>query len=285
MKENKQSSITLRKIFVAILAVLLAAVIALLGIVILGDSRLQNDDTPSDSVPTVSTEEPASSIEEETPSEPEKPQEEFVTFGDVTLSADYSRLLVVNAQNPLPDEFDTKIREYLTEIEPQYRNNDEVKDIHKEIYPYLVAMVSAAQAEGVDLRVRSPYRTFEQQGWLFEGEVAAQGGNEEAAAKEVARPATSEHHTGIGADFNRVNIDFEDTPMFKWLQENAADYGFVMRYPKEKENVTGVKYEPWHWRFVGINAAKEMKEKGFVLEEYIEYKNLEPSVDMYTDDK
>ena len=66
--------------------------------------------------------------------------------------------------------------------------------------------------------------------------------------------------------------------------ENAQDYGFILRYPKDKQHVTGVIYESWHWRFVGINYAKEIKELGVTLEEYVEMKNLDPTMDMYGDD-
>ena len=71
-------------------------------------------------------------------------------------------------------------------------------------------------------------------------------------------------------DFNYVNREFENTAAFQWLQENAQDYGFILRYAEEKENITKVSYEPWHWRYVGEEHAKKMKSRNLCLEEYIE---------------
>ena len=73
---------------------------------------------------------------------------------------------------------------------------------------------------------------------------------------------------------------FESTPMFTWMKENAEDYGFILRYPKDKINEPGVIYESWHWRFVGINTAKEINKMGVTLEKYIELKGLEPQGDL-----
>lgn len=94
---------------------------------------------------------------------------------------------------------------------------------------------------------------------------------EAEAATVVARPGTSEHHTGLAADFNMASDSFETTPMYEWLQENAEDYGFIMRYSSEKQPVTGVIHESWHYRFVGINTAKEINRLGMCLEEYLDY--------------
>ena len=89
----------------------------------------------------------------------------------------------------------------------------------------------------------------------------------------MARPGTSEHNTGFSADFNIAEDSFESTPMFTWMQEHAADYGFVLRFPKDKQEKTGIIYESWHYRFVGINNAKEMNRLNMCLEEYVEYVN------------
>ena len=184
----------------------------------------------------------------------------------------------------MPDDYDTKVREYLVEIDPQYRNNNYVTQIHKDVYPYITAMVAAAQADGVNLKVWSPFRSYAIQNDLFQKQVDRVGGDEEKAATVVARPGTSEHNTGLCADFNMASDTFESTPMYTWMCENAEDYGFILRYPKDKQNVTGVIYESWHWRFVGINNAKEINELGVTLEEFIEMKKFDPAMDMYGDD-
>jgi vancomycin resistance protein YoaR len=89
------------------------------------------------------------------------------------------------------------------------------------------------------------------------------------AATIIMPPGSSEHNLGYAMDIVCVDEWFEDTQEFKWLQEHAADYGFIMRYPESKQDITKVIYEPWHWRYVGVEAAKELKASGLVLEEYM----------------
>ena len=104
-----------------------------------------------------------------------------------------------------------------------------------------------------------------------------QGMSEEEAKKEaatrVAIPGTSEHHLGLAVDINSVETSFENTKAFKWLQKNAENYGFVLRYPKDKKAITKIIYEPWHYRYVGVEHAKEMNRLGLCLEEYIDLLN------------
>ena len=92
-----------------------------------------------------------------------------------------------------------------------------------------------------------------------------------AAAKVVAIPGTSDHNLGLAVDLDSVETTYENTPQFKWLKEHCTEYGFVLRYPKDKSEITGIIYEPWHYRFVGVKAAKEMVDKNMCLEEYVEY--------------
>lgn len=190
---------------------------------------------------------------------------------NTNLDADFSCLLLVNGSNPLPDTYDSDVRKDLVEIDKKYRNNNYVTKIHKDVYPYITAMVAAAQAEGVDLKVWSPFRSYGDQKVLFQNQVNRVGGDEALAATVVARPGTSEHNTGLCADFNMASDAFENTKMYTWMKENAEDYGFVMRYRKDKQPITGVIHESWHWRFVGINNAKEMNRLDMCLEEYVEY--------------
>ena len=289
MTEKRRKAIVRRRIFVALLVVILALLIALgYFIVTIINGSGSNTDSPSDvpissdvaasndSLPSGDTQ----SSKEETPSEPEI----FVTPTGVELDANFGRLLLINGENALPDDYDTKVREYLVEIDPQYRNNNYVTQIHKDVYPYITAMVAAAQADGVNLKVWSPFRSYAIQNDLFQKQVNRVGGDEEKAATVVARPGTSEHNTGLCADFNMAGDAFESTPMYTWMCENAEDYGFILRYPKDKQHITGVIYESWHWRFVGINNAKLINELGVTLEEFSEMKKFDPAMDMYGDD-
>lgn len=199
----------------------------------------------------------------------------LVQKGEYLLDADYTNLLLVNGENPLPEDYDYEGN--LVTVEEKYINGS-LKQISKDIEPYMLAMIEDAWADGVKLYIWSPYRSYNTQKMLYENQVKRcmdKGmGRQEAeieAATVVARPGTSEHHTGLACDFNMANDSFETTDMYKWLEENAADYGFIMRYSAEKQDKTGVIHESWHWRFVGIKAAKQIKTFGMCLEEYVEY--------------
>lgn len=147
-------------------------------------------------------------------------------------------------------------------------------------------MNAAAALDGISLWISSAYRSSEKQEELFQEEIAgysesysSPGEAEAYAEKSVARPGYSEHATGLAMDLNGVRDDFDNTPAFQWLSEHAQDYGFVLRYPKDKQEVTKIKYEPWHYRYVGVENAKAMKEKNLCLEEYLDFLQKKGSVD------
>lgn len=142
--------------------------------------------------------------------------------------------------------------------------------------PY-VAMRDAAAKDGISLWISSAYRSNERQGKLFEQEVelyqktySTRSVAEAFAERSVARPGCSEHATGLALDLNGVRDDFDQTPAFRWLDAHAQEYGFILRYPKDKEEVTHIKYEPWHYRYVGATNAVAMKVSGQCLEEYLQ---------------
>lgn len=142
----------------------------------------------------------------------------------------------------------------------------------------LNTMCEAALEDGIRLTCISTYRTYDYQNGLFNNRIQRyinQGYSQTdalaAAAKVVAKPGTSEHHMGLAVDFNSVEQSFENTQAFKWLQEHAEEYGFIMRYPEDKQSLTKIIYEPWHYRYVGVEHAKAINDLGYCLEEYIEY--------------
>lgn len=278
-KNRRQKAIMKRNLFVAFLCIVLALIIGIIVSVVTGpsDEKVKEKPNTEQSQSIEENPETEENKEEEVKEEKEEEPENDVKPTDKNdgnkLDPNFEMLLLVNGKNPLPKDYDAKIRKDLVTIDKKYRNNNNVTDIHKDVYPYITAMVKAAQAEGVDLRVWSPFRSYATQNILFQNQVKRVGGDEDLAATVVARPGTSEHNTGICADFNMASDAFEKTKMYKWMVENAEDYGFVLRYPKDKTDITGVIYESWHWRFVGINRAKEMNNLGFCLEEYIEYLN------------
>lgn len=273
-KAQRHKAIVRRRIFVSVCAAILAAVILLIAFAVKAViSGGEKDNTPSDTSSlqsgSVSDVSDVSSEESSVPSYP--------ATGPNGLDANYSNLLLVNGENPLPEDYDYEGN--LTTIPDNYINGS-LKQIDKNVWPYMKAMIDAAWADGVKLYVWSPYRSYDTQNMLFQKQVnrRIQSGTpadkaEAEAATVVARPGTSEHHTGLAADFNMADDKFETTEMYRWMQQHAADYGFIMRYSGEKQSVTGVIHESWHYRFVGINTAKEMNRLDMCLEEYVEYLN------------
>lgn len=272
-RTKRQAAIRRRNIFLVLVAALLALAIAAVAFVVNLISDANDGKKDKENRPTSSQGDSSGKGDSEDNASKDESGPQYVEINGVKLDANFNSLLLVNADNPLPDDYDSNVQKDLVEIEPQYRNNNYVTKIHKDVHPYIKAMVAAAQAEGVDLRVWSPFRSYAIQKDLFQKQVNRVGGDEALAATVVARPGTSEHNTGLCADFNMASDAFETTEMYAWMVENAENYGFIMRYSREKKPLTGVIHESWHWRFVGINAAKEMNDLGMCLEEYVEYKN------------
>jgi D-alanyl-D-alanine carboxypeptidase len=147
--------------------------------------------------------------------------------------------------------------------------------MRKEAAQALERMFAAAKQEGVLLAGVSGYRSFETQDSLFKYYVRVQG--EETARKYSAEPGHSEHQTGLAMDISGTSGKcaaddcFADTLEAKWLAQHAPAYGFIIRYPKGKEAVTGYNYEPWHVRYVGTTMSKDIAAKGVTLDEYLHF--------------
>lgn len=140
----------------------------------------------------------------------------------------------------------------------------------------LEAFLKEASANGFDdVTVTSGYRSYDYQSQLFQNEIALTG-SEEEAAKSVNPPGCSEHQSGLCIDMHNLgaaSTAFGDTKAAKWLAENAHYFGFILRYPKNKTTITGIGYEPWHFRYVGRYHATKMYDLGMCLEEYVDYIN------------
>lgn len=137
----------------------------------------------------------------------------------------------------------------------------------------LKSFITAARGTGLNVFLSSTFRGKYSQKMLYDRKVAQYG--EEEAKTIVLPPGTSEHQTGLAADITDVYYEFktkniENTDTFKWLNEHCQDYGFILRYPKDKEDITKVIYEPWHFRYVGIEIAKYIKEHNLCLEEFLD---------------
>ena len=189
---------------------------------------------------------------------------------DITFSADDWNLMLVNKQHPIPDDY--------TFETAQISSGGKLCD--KRILSSLKQMFEAAEADGVTLIVCSPYRSNNRQEMLFERKVDSylDKGYDymqsyALASQAVTIPGSSEHEIGLALDiitdgYSSLDEGFGDTPAGKWLAKNSYKYGFVVRYLKGKEEITGIEYEPWHIRYVGTAAATVMYEEGICLEEF-----------------
>lgn len=184
-------------------------------------------------------------------------------------------LKLVNRQNLL--ENNTNIQ--TAKIEARFARDVGMKYDARAV-SYLNAMCAAAEKDGVSLLVISSFRLHSRQVTLFQNQLKKVQANNpqlseqaaiDKAATVVAYPGSSEHELGLAVDFNSVEETFENTKQFAWLQAHAAEYGFIMRYPKSKQGITGVIYEPWHYRYVGKDHAAKINQLGYCLEEYVTY--------------
>lgn len=191
--------------------------------------------------------------------------EQSYNFSEWNKSCDYE-MMVINKDNPIPDDINVKVK------------NCRGKEISAVAFDDLDSMISDAKKDGIVLWISSGYRDINYQKKLFDRQVEREKSKavitqeeaEKRAAKVVARPKTSEHNTGLAVDFNGVEDDFYKTKEYKWLMDNAHEYGFIERYQKKWKECTGVIYEPWHFRYVGKENAVKIKESGLCLEEYVE---------------
>ena len=184
----------------------------------------------------------------------------------ITIDEENWNLTLVNTGYRIPDDYSPDLVYVCGTAE---RLDSKVAEHYEEMF-------DAAARDGVYLTPCSGYRSYELQERNYNNKIdyyESLGYSYEDAAVKAATiimpPGSSEHNLGYAMDIVCVDEWFEDTDEFQWLMENAQDYGFILRYPKEKQDITKVIYEPWHWRYVGVETAKEIKASGQVLEEYL----------------
>ena len=187
-----------------------------------------------------------------------------------TIEHPYELLVLVNKYNQLPSQFG---QYNLVNMDRKYTLNDGKQYLLAGVaYDKYVEMWDAAKKEGLSMMVVSAYRTENYQRNLYNSKVRNSG--KVYADNYSARAGHSEHQTGLAIDIGSTSTSFEYSAEFKWLQKHAHEYGFILRYPKGKEWITGYAYEPWHYRFVGTNAARIIYEEGITFEEYhVKYKS------------
>ena len=190
---------------------------------------------------------------------------------EFSFSQDDWRIILINKQHPIPDDYEFTLGTLSGSMQCDER-----------IISDLLLMMKEAKEDGVSLIVCSPYRNLDRQEMLFERKInnfIAKGYSYmdayKLASQEVTVPGSSEHQVGLSIDFltdgyTTLDEGFKDTAAGIWLKENGADYGFILRYPDDKEYITSIEFEPWHYRYVGREAAKIIMDEGICLEEFWE---------------
>lgn len=188
---------------------------------------------------------------------------------DTVKKTDISKkeLMLVNKFNYLDENY---APDDIVKVSMQFAYGD--NEIKKEVYEKFRSMYNDAKKEGLYLIITSSYRDYNFQKELWDSYANQKG--DEWADSVSARAGYSEHQTGYTLDIVTYNANmssFEKTDEFKWLQDNAYKYGFILRYPKDKEDITGYSYESWHYRYVGKDVATKIKKLGITFDEYYAY--------------
>ncbi len=189
---------------------------------------------------------------------------------EVTVPVGDWASIVVNPSHYIPDDYKVTVADF--------KNGQ----VNERILNVCERMFADAKADGVDLKLVDAYRSYGRQNYLYQKKVNdyinkgySRSKAEKEAATITARPGTSEHQTGLALDivtplYTKMNKGFANTAAFRWLNDHAYNYGFTLRYPVDKKAITKIIYEPWHWRFVGVKVAAQMKVSGECLEEYFD---------------
>lgn len=203
--------------------------------------------------------------------QPGNVEEPVSGYENYVFSPDDWRLILINKQHSIPDDYEFPLGTISGNMKCDER-----------IIEDLLAMMQAAKEDGVDLVICSPYRDYNRQTYLFNRKITRymDAGMSymdayKTASMTVTSPNASEHRIGLAIDFysstyKSLNEGFANTETGKWLAAHSYEYGFILRYPKGKEYITGIEYEPWHFRYVGIEAATVITQKGITLEEFWE---------------
>lgn len=250
-------------------ALVIAVLILLLFITALVISIINNDDG-ADVVQSGGTSVrslPSSSVRVQVPSSSSVPPVSRLELPAATGEFDEAGLpLLLNATHPIPDTYEMDLVDA-----------GEGQSMDAPAAAAFRAMYAAAQQDGIALTPRSGYRTHERQTANYNASIQRYE-NEGKTTEEAERltrayyaiPGTSEHEVGLAMDVVSIEESFENTDAFAWLQEHCSEYGFIFRYHKDTFDITGIAYEPWHYRYVGGNHAKKIEELGITLEEYVE---------------
>lgn len=208
-------------------------------------------------------------------------------------NGDEMYLLLVNKQNPAGKDY---VPESLVTLDSSYTTGGKYIELEKKTAAAVIKMLDAMKEDGIyNVTVTSGYRTYNYQKQLFDRYCSEESAThptwseskvEQYVLTYSAYPGTSEHQTGLCVDLftdemsglwnygsetpsNPYDKGFAETEAYVWLQKHAHEYGFILRFPKDKTDITGYSYESWHYRYVGVENAKKIHEKGITLEEYL----------------
>lgn len=196
------------------------------------------------------------------------------TYADYEFNKNDWRLLLINKQHPVPENYEVELGNINT--------MKGVMQCDARIIDDLLSMLQAAKDDGINLQICSPYRDYAYQEMLFDRKINLYMGAGYSymeayilGSQVVTVPGASEHQLGLALDivsstYTALDEGFGDTDAGKWLQEHSREYGFILRYPKGKEYITGIDFEPWHFRYVGVEAATVIMDEGITLEEFVE---------------
>lgn len=219
-------------------------------------------------------EDPASGQEDQ-PADVKDPakQEPSKTVDTSVYTRPDSLTVLVNKQYGLPKDYKPADLVNDPDVPFIFSGYDDRRLMRKEVAEATKKMFAAAAKENIYLAGVSAYRSYDTQAFLFNSYVQTQG--EAEARRYSAVPGHSEHQTGLAVDVSgssgvcAAEDCFADTPEAKWVAAHGHEYGFIIRYPKGKESITGYAYEPWHLRYVGVEMAREIVKQGVTLEEYV----------------
>lgn len=185
-------------------------------------------------------------------------------------------LILVNKQHPIPDQYEVKVGNLSKGMKCDVRVIAKIRE-----------MLENAQQDGIILSIKSPYRNDQRQTYLFNKKVKTNMKQKmsyleayKESAQAVTLPGASEHQIGLAFDivsnqYSLLEEEFAQTEAGNWLSEHSHEYGFILRYPKGKEDITGIEFEPWHFRYVGVEAATYMYNNNLTLEEFVSMLPLE----------
>lgn len=284
MQKKKRKKNDKKKISNIALFLIVIAIAVVLGCFNIDNLNEKNTDDPygelSEFLATVQTEEEA---EEETETQAgastEIPTTEEKKINDETgriiidPEQELWNLVVVNTSREMPADYEPELEEILW---TGYYMDERV-------VPYYEDMYNAAKADGIILTPYSGYRSYARQERnyknLTETYMSEYGISREEAAKKAATvilpPGTSEHNLGLAMDICNTLDSFAFSEEYAWLTENAHKYGFILRYTEDKMDITGIVDEPWHWRFVGVEYAEDIRNSGLCLEEYLDMMGID----------